>query len=385
MTEREAQPIETPMTQKLVDFRHRTLPLVVWSFCALLAVIMLIGRASRSEYLGLAQALEYPVSPVATGTLETVVVDIYDDVRSGDMVAKFDDSPVLASISTANATLRQLQAELEAARVQLMAEGGQGRANWVADLRRFQIDEEQGRLDWLSQKVVVETQQIELERLDIEERRGKELFQAGVIAQNYYDMIRLQRDEVRQGLEDNQVLLAQTEQEFLAAQRRREQYQEGLPQDAWIESMLQPLHEAIEVESRRLDEIELQRQALVLRSPVDGQVSQVLGRRGQSVMRGEPVVVIAEESVREIVAFLAEDDGRDIVANTSVLVSTRVAGGTVAESVVLRVGPTVQELPQRLWRNPRVPDYGRAVVIAAAPSMQLTPGEIVNVKFTPER
>jgi hypothetical protein len=51
----------------------------------------------------------------------------------------------------------------------------------------------------------------------------------------------------------------------------------------------------------------------------------------------------------------------------------------------LRVGPTVQELPQRLWRNPRVPDYGRAVVIAAAPSMQLTPGEIVNVKFTPER
>jgi multidrug resistance efflux pump len=198
-------------------------------------------------------------------------------------------------------------------------------------------------------------------------------------------MIRLQRDEVRQGLEDNQVLLAQTEQEFLAAQRRREQYQEGLPQDAWIESMLQPLHEAIEVESRRLDEIELQRQALVLRSPVDGQVSQVLGRRGQSVMRGEPVVVIAEESVREIVAFLAEDDGRDIVANTSVLVSTRVAGGTVAESVVLRVGPTVQELPQRLWRNPRVPDYGRAVVIAAAPSMQLTPGEIVNVKFTPER
>jgi len=383
MTEREAQPIETPMTQKLVDFRHRTLPLVVWSFCALLAVVMLIGRASRFEYLGLAQALEYPVSPVARGTLETVVVDIYDDVRSGDMVAKFDDSPVLANISTANATLRQLQAELEAARVQLMAEGGQGRANWVADLRRFQIDEEQRRLDLLSQKVIVETQQIELERVEIEERRGKELFQAGVIAQNYYDMIRLQRDEVRQGLEDNQVLLSQTEQEFLAAQRRREEYQEGLPRDAWIESMLQPLHEAIEVESRRLDEIELQRQALVLRSPVDGQVSQVLGRRGQSVMPGEPVVVIAEESVREIVAFLAEDDGREIVANTSVVVSTRDAGGTVAESVVLRVGPTVQELPQRLWRNPRVPDYGRAVVIAAAPSMQLTPGEVVNVKFAP--
>jgi hypothetical protein len=92
-------------------------------------------------------------------------------------------------------------------------------------------------------------------------------------------------------------------------------------------------------------------------------------------------VVVSEDSVREIVAFLAEDDGREIAPSTRVVVSTRGAAGTVAESVVLRVGPTIQEMPQRLWRNPRVPDYGRAVVVAAAPGMQLTPGEVVNVKL----
>ena len=52
---------------------------------------------------------------------------------------------------------------------------------------------------------------------------------------------------------------------------------------------------------------------------------------------------------------------------------------------MLRVSPTIQELPPRLWRNPRVPDYGRAVVIAAAPGMRLTPGEVVNVKFLFDR
>ena len=53
----------------------------------------------------------------------------------------------------------------------------------------------------------------------------------------------------------------------------------------------------------------------------------------------------------------------------------------MAESVVLRVGESIQPLPQRLWRDPRFPDYGRAVVIAATPTMRLTPGELVNVKF----
>ena len=76
---------------------------------------------------------------------------------------------------------------------------------------------------------------------------------------------------------------------------------------------------------------------------------------------------------------------RCLPCSTPVMVSTRGTEGTVSESVVLRIGPTVRQLPQRLWRNPRVPDYGRAVVIAAAPGMRLTPGEQVNIKFLPGR
>src|SRR3990172_3317921 len=96
----EAAPIVTPAAQRLVDFRQRMLPIVVWSLCAIIAAVMLLGRASRLEYLGLAQALDYPVSPVATGTVDSVVVDLYDRVSSGDLVAKLDDSRVLATVAT---------------------------------------------------------------------------------------------------------------------------------------------------------------------------------------------------------------------------------------------------------------------------------------------
>jgi multidrug resistance efflux pump len=204
------------------------------------------------------------------------------------------------------------------------------------------------------------------------------------VAENHYDVARLERDELRQSLEDSRLLLVQTEEEYRAARQRRESYEADLPTDDLMESMLAPLRQAIEVETRRLEEIEVARRALVLRSPVDGQVTQILRRRGGSVRPGEPVLVVAEDSVREIVAYLAEDDNRPIEPSTPVIVSSRGVGGTVAESVVLRVGPGVQELPPRLWRNPRVPDYGRAVVIAAAPGTRLTPGEIVNIKFLPQ-
>jgi len=258
-------------------------------------------------------------------------------------------------------------------------------ANLAADLRRFQADEQKRRLDVLSLRVVYEQRQIELERLEIEEQRSRELYDAGVVARTLWDKARLERDEVRQGLEEGQVLLEQTETEYHAARTRREEYETGLPSKDWMDPILRPLREAVEVESRVLDKIEVRRQALVLRSPVSGQISEILCRRGQSVRPGDPVVVVAEGSVREIVAFLAEDDGRAIAPSTPVMVSTRAGGGTVSESVVIRVGRSIQELPPRLWRNPRRPDYGRAVVIAAVPGMRLTPGELVNVKFLDPR
>ncbi len=374
-------PIETPWSQRALDFRVRTLPVLVWTACALVVAAMLFGRAQRFDYVGLAQSLEYEISPSATGVLESVVVDLYDVVEAGDMVAKLDDEPVLASIATVNATIRRLQADLEAARAEYLAEGGLGRANWTADLRRFQMDEEQRRLDLLALRVEIESDQVELERLEIETRRAQQLLEAGLISRTEYDVTRLSRDQIRERLEENQILLAQTDEEYRAARQRRLGYEAKLPEPAPDEPRLRPLQEAIEVEGRRLREIELLRESLVLRSPVRGQVTQVLCRRGQSVVPGEPIVMIAERDVREIVTFLAEDDARVVEPRTAVLVSSRNRGGTVAESVVLRVGPTVQALPQRLWRDPRLPDYGRAVVIAASPVMGLQPGERVNVKF----
>jgi len=381
VAERDWQPIETPRAQKIEDFQRRTLPLIVWSVCALIVLGMFIGRARRFEYIGLASAHQYEVSSSARATLETVVVDLYDDVEAGDVVAKLDDQPLLASIRTSEATVRQLNAEVEAVRTQVLSDTGQDHAGWTADLRRFQIDEEQRRLDMLGLKVEIESDRVEAARLALELDRAETLLAAGLVSHSEYDISRLAHEQVRRRLEDNVLLLAQTEQEYEQARARREAFERELPQLPRDEPLIAPLREAIAVETARLEEIELLRQSMVLRSPVVGRVSQILCRRGQAVEPGEPILLITEQSVREIVAYLGEEDGAQIREDSPVLVSNRNGGGTVAESVVLRVSPGVQVLPQRLWSDPRVPSYGRAVVIAAYPGMNLTPGQLVEVKF----
>lgn len=141
------------------------------------------------------------------------------------------------------------------------------------------------------------------------------------------------------------------------------------------------MQEAVTIEATRLREIQVLRENLVLRSPIDGRVSQIFGRRGQTVIPGEPVVIVSERMVSEIVAYLSETDGLRVEEQQPVRLVSRTRPGRVADSVVLRVSPGIEMLPQRLWRNPQVADYGRAVVIAPQAAMNLTPGETIEVRF----
>ena len=340
---------------------------------------MLVDRVRRFEYVGLVQAYDYEISANTNGTLETVVVSLFDHVDSGEIVAKLDDRHVRASLETSTADIRRLNAALEAERAKLDSED----ADWNADFRRFQIDEEQRRLDVLSLKVVIESDQVDLERLALEVDRARELLFAGLIGQLDFDTTRLQRDMLHKRIEENLGLKAQTEREYEVARARRERFEGENPRDPEYEERLGPLREAISVASYQMTEIELQRQALLLRSPVTGQVSALLCRQGQAVLPGEPILTVTERTPREIVAYLNENDGETARQSARVLVASRTEPGRVAESLVVRVGPSIQQLPQRLWRNPRVPDYGRPVVIAGVAALDLTPGELVEVRFLP--
>jgi multidrug resistance efflux pump len=367
-------PIKIPAAQRRENFRHKTLPLIVWCLCAAAAVGMLATRAQRFEYIGVANAPSYEISSRTAATLASVTVALYDRVAPGEVVAVLDDAQVKAAIETAQANVRRLTAELDAAKAGLSGAAGSG--GFATDLRRFAVDEDRQRLEALSIKVTLESDRVELERLAVELRRAEALRTAALISEAEFDNTRLLYEQVKRRNAENEKLLAETEDAVRRTQARRLGYEKPGAEPA----AFRPLREGINVEIQRLKEVETLRAALVLKSPIAGRVSRILAARGQSVVAGEPILLIEDEAVREIVAYVRERDMRRVVPNSKVQVAT-MRGGTVADSVVTAVGPGLEALPARLWRNPQVAEYGLGVTIAASPLMALTPGELVSVSF----
>ena len=371
-------PIETPRAQRREDFRRKTLPLVVWCACAVLAVAMLSSRARRFEYVGLANAPVYEISSRVAATLSSVPHALYERVGAGDVVAVLDDTQVKALIETARANVRRLSAELDAAKAGLGGAAGSG--GFATDLRRFAVDEDRQRLDALAIKVTLEGDRVEMARQELELRRAEALHSAALLSDADFDNTRLLYERVKSRTVENERLLRETEEAVKRTQARRAGYEQPGGVNG-AEPAFRPLREGINVEIQRLKEVEVQRELLVLKSPVAGRVSRILAARGQSVVAGEPILLIEEESVREIVAYLREGDVRPVAPNSKVRI-TSVRSGRVADSVVTAVGPGLEALPPRLWKNAQVAEYGLGVTIAVSPLMALTPGELVSISFT---
>ncbi len=374
-------PIETPLAQRIADFQRGPMIFIVWIVAAVVTLSMLSQRAGDFEHVGIARAMQYEISATTTGRLDALLVDRFERVEAGDLIAQLDATALEARIATTRASMDQITAEIERARVRLAASTGSDIVDQVADLRRFQIDETQLHLDAVALEVALETDRIERERLALRLTRVTDLRDEGVATEAEVDEARLAHEEVARRIEMNESLRRRTEQEHRAAQTRREEFEASLPETPAEEPLLLALRESVRVESLRLEEIEIERRGLMLRSPVSGQVSEILARGGQAIVPGELVASVTIEEPAGVICYIAASQMNTPAVNTRALVSRVSEPRVTAESLVARVGPAVETLPERLWRNPTVPEHGVPVLLAAIPGLALTPGEPVRVHF----
>ena len=379
MSERQPSVIPTPRAQRLEDFKHHTLPLLVWCLCAALAAGMLLRPGRGGDVMGVAEPRRHEISASVASRISSVGVRLYDRVPAGGVVAVLDDSQLRAALETATRAVSHLQAELEAGKVNFVLGSSDGVGALTSELRRFQIDEERQRLELLAVKVRLEGDRIELERLRLAHERAAALHAAGLIGTAELDDARLLYKEAERVVAENEKLLEEGRASLGLMETRRQAFEQTVPELKRRQpTLLAPLREAVEVEVARLKEIESQREALVLRAPVAGRVSQVLATPGQAVVAGEPIVILDQDGVEDVVAWLRQ--GQDVPLSTRVRL-VEMDSGRIAESVVTGVSPGIDALPQRLWRDARVPEYGRGVMIAASPELSLTPGALVRVRF----
>jgi hypothetical protein len=219
--------------------------------------------------------------------------------------------------------------------------------------------------------------------------------------QNDAARFQLKRTEVEHNalakkIEDNEFLLEQAEEAFSQAVQRRDEFVQRQTHLPPLDSALEVIRKSIIVQERQMDQILARRQPLVLKSPIDGVVSQILRRpvrrtgegvvrqmlrkSGEAIMAGEPILTVSAKEPSEIIAWVGREQYGRIKEGMNVQVVKEIEPPQIAVSKISYLGPIMEVIPQRMWMVPDIPEWGRPMLIDIPPGLRLIPGEVVAIK-----
>jgi len=380
----------------LSRLRRHIIPILVW-LGAVACVVGLFGRRSqRFEVLGIAQGQIRQIASTSTGRLKSISVQLFEQVSLGQPVAVVDtildneqpQDQLQAQLDTILAEIEHLTAQLVPTQDDLLAEKADRETNRLSDSRRFAVDVENARLEILRYRALIETDRIMLEDLALEIQTIKELVAKEALAPYELQKAQVQYETLATKIEENEQLLEQAKIALKQTQQRYDEYTRYRPHHPSVEDALDVIRKAIKIQERRMDELLVQiealepRKTLSLVAPIGGVVSQIMHWPGEAISASEPILTITEVKPTEIIAYASAEQVNQIQKGMTVELIKKSESNKIeiARSQIIYVGPIVEQLPLRLWRNQNVPEWGRPFLIKAPPQMKLISGEIVGIR-----
>jgi multidrug resistance efflux pump len=390
--------------------RH-AVPVAVWLIAATVVVWLFYQRTRHFEIVGIARGQVRQIAASSTGRIRSISVELFKPVQAGQTVATVDtvcddDQMVEAELTTRLATAAaeaehaialliptQEKLKVDAADLQITREG---------NLRRFEADAESARLRTLELQVPIEYDRITLDGLAVEVKAVEKMAAEDAVVPYELEKAKLEYQRVAKRIEENEHLLEQAQVDLRQAEQRRDDFaKSALPmpsEDASLEAIRKQIKVKQELMKGYLEQLVAfrARHAVELKAPIDGVVipvhpqrndalqqrpgEQVVRRPGEVVTAGDPIFAVAQTEPNEIVAYVNERQLGRFGEGTAVeLVKTR-EPAQIARATINEIGPTIELMPQRLWRHPTTPQWGRPVLIDIPPGLALISGEIVGIR-----
>ncbi len=381
-------------------FYYRGMPLVQVLVC--LAAMAAVGwlfrhRAESFTVSGLAQGRVAPVTAPFAARIHAVPARLFQTVKKGDVVAVLDDTFLRADLADAAANVATLRTEYADTQAAASADLARRLAQWEAENRACLNDVTQLAISLHETKALLEYDRGMVTGLAAAARSAEQMAQGGLAPT--YDLLlaKAEYEATARRIAENERLLARLEGEHRAAEQRQQAHLRGRPGAPPDDAALTRLRgEALEGQESVVRQWEAQRDECVLRAPFDGMVVEVPGRAGEVelqrpgegairgpgefVLAGEPILAIAESRPTEVVAYATDRETARVRPGLEVELATTGQGSQRALAAVIAVSPTVQQLPQRLCVDPRVPQWGRAFLVGIPPKMALNVGDRVTVR-----
>jgi len=393
------------------SYLRHMIPVIVWLLTVASVVLLFRQRAQRFEIVGIARGEVRQIAASSTGRIKDISVELFQPVKAGQTLAVVNtildneqmiETELTAQFNTTAAEAERLMALLIPTQEQLEMDAASLQINREDNYRRFIVDAERARLRIFELRAQIASDRVTLDELAMEVKVREKLLEKDAIVPYELERVKGQHQSLARKIEEDERLLEQTEADLQEAERRRDEFaQKEVPKQS-VNEALEAIRKEIKVQEQLMKGLLEQlaalrsRRAVELKSPIDGVVipirgednevlhrrpgEQVLRRTGEVVAAGDAILAVSQLQPTEIVAYVNEQQLESVREQMAVeLIKTRMPP-QIAQASVLSVGPTIELMPQRLWRNPTMPQWGRPVLINVPPGLSLVPGEVVGIR-----
>jgi multidrug resistance efflux pump len=390
--------------------RHAA-PVAVWLGAVAVVGWLFYQRTESFQMVGIAQSEVRQVASDCTARIVDVHVNLFEPVTAGQTLAVLNTVPasemtteadLQGQVATAAAEIERLMASLIPTQDELLANHADLQINHADNARRFAVDAEAAKLHTLQLQTEIANEEIVLNTLAVDLQASEKLLAEKVIVPFELEKVKIQYDSTAKKIAEYQAELEQAQADQAEAERRRDEFAGQQVPEPSIDDALEAIRKEAKVQEELIKGLRAQiatfnaRAAVELKAPIDGVIIPISGRANEALLKrqgeetirragevvaaGDPILAVAETEPSEIVAYANEQQVGYIKADMTVELVKMRYPAQIAESRVLSIGPTIELLPQRLWRVPTIPQWGRPVVISVPPGFNLVPGELVGVR-----
>jgi multidrug resistance efflux pump len=368
----------------------RLLPVFVWAVAAVAVSILFLNQSETVQLRGIAFSHEQIINTTETGYIRSIPVTLYQEVKKGDTLAVIKENTVAmeeythsllqAERATAEAELEKLKAELIAAEDRLYLDKADRENEITVTERRLAVDTERARLEALEIKSDLSPDRLTLKDLEVELEIVTQLVAEEASEEYELKKIQAQYDIFSESVTQKEVLLAQAEVNYEAAMLRKDEFDQSTPVSPQLsDTELAPIRKAILVQEKRLAEFIQQRDIIILTAPFDGIVNALNYKPGQTVVRGDPIMTIVNPTPDSITAWVPQKNIGQFAHTMKVKVVSLNTPRQSFVSQISNMGPSLELMPQQLWRAPTVPEWGRSIQVPIQPSFACIHNEIVGI------
>ncbi|HYV32237.1 MAG TPA: hypothetical protein VEO53_14180 [Candidatus Binatia bacterium] len=370
-------PIPTPPAQRWKDFRLHGLPVIAFALLAAAIYFLWNHTLAPGTFTGEVESVQENVASPKPGQLVDLSVVQFQSVKAGDVIARV----ITTDPKIIEASLAVIRAEVE-----LLKTG----MDPILNQHRDAVNYQQFRLSWLAQRVDLAAAGVRLQFADSELQRVAKLFEEKIVPQGIpqgpnqngvtgYEVALRDRDALRTEVEERTKLVTEMEQKL---------HDLKVP-DNWEnpQATSPTISAAVAVQDEKLRLTEAQLSPSPLKCPMDGMVSKIYHRSGETIVAGDPIITLTASRAQHIIGYLRQPLPFEPKPGDPVKIYTRRPHRQVATTQILQVGVQMELVtaPMRLRGYSAAMERGLPVLLSLPPGLEVHPGELVDLMVNPAR